>query len=285
MTHQNHRDRDRDNDFDPYSSPRAFYGAELRLAREKSGLSQDRLGDRVFCSGTYIGQFEAATRRPQPDVSRLLDGVFGTGDRFQRLCRFANQSKHAEYFAKAAELEQDARTISEYAPMLLPGLLQTRAYAHALISATLPFDAEDVIDGFVEARLERQAILSKPTAPVLWAILHEAALRVPVGGAAVMADQLNHIVQMARASRRLIVQVLPFEAGAAAFLDSSAVVMTFQDAPSVTYTESAYTGQLIDDPATVAQFERAYDLIRAASLPPESSLDLIASVAKDYAGR
>ncbi|WP_329457465.1 helix-turn-helix domain-containing protein [Streptomyces sp. NBC_01497] len=250
MTNQNQRD----SDLDPYSSPRAFYGSELRLAREKSGLSQDRRGERVFCSSTYIGQFEAATRRPQPDVSRLLDGVFGTGEQFQRLCRLANKSKFAEYFARAAELEQEAATISEYAAMLVPGLLQTAAYAHALVSAAQPFEAEELVQGIVQGRLERQALLTGPTAPVFWVFLHEAALRVPVGGYAVMAEQLMHIVKVARSGRRIVVQVLPFEAGAAAFLDASTVLMTFQDSPPVTYTESAYAGQLIEDPATVARY-------------------------------
>jgi transcriptional regulator with XRE-family HTH domain len=285
MTTANPNPNQRESDLDPYSSPRAFYGSELRLAREKSGLSQDRLGERVFCSGTYIGQFEAATRRPQPDVSRLLDGVFGTGQQFQRLCRLANKSKFAEYFARAAELEQEALTISEYAPMLIPGLLQTRAYAHALVSAAQPFETEEIVEGIVQTRMDRQALLASTTAPVLWVFLHEAAVRLPVGGHAVMAEQLTHITKTARSSRRIVVRVLPFEAGAAAFLDTSTVVMTFQDGPPITYTEGAYTGQLIEEVALVARYQRAYDLVRAASLSPESSLDFIASAAKDFTKR
>lgn len=66
-------------DVDPYVSPRSFYGAELRRLREENRLSQEQLGERVFCSGAYIGQFEAAKRRPQQDMSRLLDGVLGSG--------------------------------------------------------------------------------------------------------------------------------------------------------------------------------------------------------------
>ena len=110
---------------DPYTSPRTFYGAELRRLREQSGLTQDQLGERVFCSGTYIGQFESAVRRPQGDVSKLFDEVMGSDKHLQRLCRLARQSKHPDYFADAAELEKLATTISEYAPMLVPGLLQT----------------------------------------------------------------------------------------------------------------------------------------------------------------
>ncbi|MEU5308933.1 helix-turn-helix transcriptional regulator [Streptomyces sp. NPDC021562] len=277
--------QNRNHDLDPYTSPRTFFGSELRRAREAAGLSQDQLGERVFCSGTYIGQFESATRRPQPDLSRLLDEVLGTGEHFQRLCELARKSKHADYFADAAELEIRAKTISEYAPMLVPGLLQTEAYARALISAAQRFESHEAVESLVQARLERQAILADSTAPLLWIVLHEAALRVRVGSAHVMAEQLTRLVATAGANRRVLIQVLPFAAGADAFLNGTTIYMTFADAPSVTYAESAYTGQLIEEPALVAQYQRAYDLTKAASLSPEASLSLIESAAKDFANQ
>lgn len=169
-------------DIDPYVSPRAFYGSELRRLREQARFSQDQLGDRVFCSGTYVGQFESAVRRPQPEVSRLFDEVLGSGEHLQRLCELARQSRHPDYFADAAELEKLATTISEYAPMLVPGLLQTEGYARALTRATLPLSPQEAVEEHVQARLARQRILEDPTTPQLWAVLHEAVLRVPMGG-------------------------------------------------------------------------------------------------------
>ncbi|WP_443033456.1 helix-turn-helix domain-containing protein [Streptomyces sp. ACA25] len=97
---------------DPYVSARAFYGAELRRMREEAGWSQAELGERVFCSGTYVGQFESAVRRPQLDLSRQFDEVLESGKHFLRLCKLARASKHPDYFADAAELEKLARTIS-----------------------------------------------------------------------------------------------------------------------------------------------------------------------------
>lgn len=268
---------------DPYTSPRAFYGAELRRLREAAGLSQDQLGERVFCSGTYIGQFESATRRPQPDVSRLLDEVLECGKHFQRLCELARRSKHAEYFADAAELETLAASIGEYAPMIVPGLLQTEGYARTLIRAAMRFQPQHMVDDLVAARRERQSIFEAPTAPLLWFVLHEAVLRLPIGGPAVMHEQLKRLVVLVEGNRRLVVQVLPFSAGAQAFLNATTIAMTFADAPPVIYTESAYTGQLIEEPALVARYREAYDLARAASLSPEDSLTVIESAAKDYA--
>ncbi|WP_455352221.1 Scr1 family TA system antitoxin-like transcriptional regulator [Streptomyces sp. SYSU K217416] len=152
---------------DPYTDPRAFYGSELRRLREAGGLSQDQLGERVFCSGTYIGQLESATRRPQLDLSRLFDEVPGTGEHLQRLCRLARKSKVADYFADAAELEQQAKTISEYAPVLVPGLLQTEAYARAITRTATPFAPQESVEERVRARLDRQRILDDPAHPVL----------------------------------------------------------------------------------------------------------------------
>jgi transcriptional regulator with XRE-family HTH domain len=140
---------------DPYTSPRTFYGSELRREREQADYSQEQLGEKVFCSGTYIGLFEAGKRRPQPDLSRLFDQIFGSGQHFQRLCHLARKSKHADYFADAAELEKEAKTISEYAPMLVPGLLQTEGYARALVNAAQRFEPQETIDELVRARIER----------------------------------------------------------------------------------------------------------------------------------
>lgn len=267
---------------DPYTSPRAFYGAELRRMREAAGLSQEQLGERAFCSGTYVGQFESATRRPQPDLSRQFDDVLGSGEHLQRLCRLARKSKHPDYFADAAELERLAKTISEYAPMLVPGLLQTEGYARALTSEAQMFAQQDEVDTRVQARMERARLLEAPTAPELWAVIHEATLRVVVGDPATMADQLKSLADVARSHRRVMVQVLPFEAGAPAFLNGTVIQMSFLDAPPVTYTESAYAGQLIEEPTLVAQYQKAYDLVRAAALSPKASLKLLESAAKDY---
>ena len=90
-------------DLDPSSSPRALLGAELRHAREKAGLSQEELGQRLFVSGSFIGQLEAGTRRMQPEYARLLDEVLRTHGFFQRNCGAAAKSKYEEHFAEAAE--------------------------------------------------------------------------------------------------------------------------------------------------------------------------------------
>ncbi|MFF9900651.1 Scr1 family TA system antitoxin-like transcriptional regulator [Streptomyces longispororuber] len=272
----------RPKDLDPSSNPRALLGAELRHAREKAGLSQEELGSRIFVSGSFIGQLEAGTRRMQPDHARMLDEVLGTEDFFTRNCGAAAKSRYPEHFAEAAEAEALATTIREYAPMLIPGLIQTPAYARAVNRAYDPTAPEETIDEWVDGRMARTRLLDDPTKPLLWVVLDEAALRRETGGRSVMAEALRHIARLARL-RRVIVQVLPFNAGAHTAMDGSLKLMDFEDAPPLVYFEGVGTGQLEDDPATVAAMKLRYELLAADAHSPEKSLALIEALAQDYA--
>lgn len=268
-------------ELDPSSSPRAFYGSELRRLREAAGMSQEKLGELVFCSGTYIGQMESAVRRPQADLSERLDTAFRSDGLLARLCKLANKSPHAEYFEDAADLEQHALTISAFAPTLITGLLQTDGYSRGVFGAGLPWASSTEIEERVRARSERAKLLHSPTRPKLWVILHEFALRLPVGGAEVMREQLAHIIELAR-ERRIIVQVLPTSAGAHALIEGPIYLMTFADAPPVAYAEGVLTGNLLDDPAVVDAAQRAYDCVRAMALPPRDSIAMIERLAEEF---
>ncbi|NUK28433.1 helix-turn-helix domain-containing protein [Streptomyces lunaelactis] len=269
-------------DLDPSSSPRALLGAELRHAREKAELTQEELGAPLFVSGSFIGQLEAGTRRMQPEYAQKLDEMLETNGFFARNCKASTKSKYPDHFAEAAEAEAIATTIKEYAPLLIPGLLQTEAYARAVFRAYQPTATEAVINELVEARLDRAHLLDDPTKPLLWTVLDEAVLRRRVGGAAAMAEALYHVAVLTR-EHRIITQVLPFGAGAHMALEGSLKLMSFTDAPPLAYVQGLGTGQLHDDPATVTRYQLAYDLVGASALSPETSLALIESVAEDYA--
>ncbi|MFG2274100.1 Scr1 family TA system antitoxin-like transcriptional regulator [Streptomyces chartreusis] len=269
-------------DLDPSSSPRALLGAELRHAREKAGLSQEKLGQLLFASGSFVGQLEAGTRRIQPEQARLLDEALGTGHFFQRNCGASAKSRYPEHFAEAAEAEAEATEIRHYAPLLIPGLLQTPAYARAVNRAYDPTAPEETIDEWVAGRMARTRLLDDPTKPLLWVVLDEAVLRRRTGGRAVMAEALAHVIGLARQSR-VIVQVLPFDAGAHKAMEGSLKLMDFEDAPPLVYFEGPGTGRLEDDPATVAQLRFTFQLLAASALSPQKSLALIEAVAQDYA--
>ncbi|MGY5034921.1 helix-turn-helix domain-containing protein [Streptomyces sp. 900116325] len=267
---------------DPSSSPRALLGAELRHRRDKAGLSQEELGLPLFVSGSFIGQLESGTRRMQVDQAQKIDEILHADGFFVRNCVALKKSKYPDHFAEAAEAEANATRIKEYAPLLIPGLLQTEPYARAVFRAYQPTAEEDVIDDLTTIRLDRAQLLSDPTTPLVWAVLDEAVLRRQVGGPTVMAEALNHILKLAR-RHRIIVQVLPFSAGGHAAMDGGLKLMAFSDAPPLAYLDGLGSGQLLDDPASVAGYELTYDLLVAGALSPEASLALIDSVAEDHA--
>ncbi|MEU3687668.1 helix-turn-helix domain-containing protein [Streptomyces narbonensis] len=259
-----------------------FFGELLKERREASGLSQGELGGRVFVSGGYIGLFEQGIRKPQLDVAQRIDEVLQTGGIFERTVRkLINKSPYASYFHEVAELDSVATRICEFAPTVVPGLMQTAEYARAVTVAANPFATEEYVEEKVTARTDRAAVLRGPTRPEYWAVLHENAVLTPVGGPAVMAETLDHIATLAR-ERRALVTVLPRSVGAHSVMEGSLRLMEFDDQPPTAYTETAFSGTLLDDPAVVKQAQRAYDLLRIATLSPEASLTLIESAAEDH---
>ncbi|RRR81957.1 helix-turn-helix transcriptional regulator [Streptomyces sp. RP5T] len=259
-----------------------FFGTELRRHREEVGMTQAELGSRVFVSGAYIGQFEQAFRKPQLDISQRIDEVLQTDGIFERLCRkLIDDKRYADYFAPVVEFERTATRICEFAPTVVPGLLQTAAYAGAVTIAANPFVTDEYVEEMVTARLERARILKDATRPEYWVVLHESVLRIPVGGPQAMAEQLDCIAQVMQ-ERKVWLTVVPFAAGACASIAGMLQLMEFDDAPPLAYTETAFSGTLIDDPAVVKRAQRTYDLLRVAALSPEASLTLIASAAEDF---
>ncbi|MFB7862388.1 MULTISPECIES: Scr1 family TA system antitoxin-like transcriptional regulator [unclassified Streptomyces] len=259
-----------------------FFGELLKERREVAGLSQNDLGARVFVSGAYIGLFEQGVRKPQPDVAKRIDEVLQTGGIFERTWRkLIDRSPYAEYFHQVAELEGVATKICQFAPTVIPGLLQTPEYARAVTIAANPFATEAYVEEKVTSRIDRAAVLKDATRPEYWVVLHENAVRTPVGGTGAMGAQLDHILRLMR-QRWVLVTVLPRSAGAHASMDGSLRLMEFEDQPPTAYTETAFSGTLLDDPAVVKRAQRAYDLLRVAALSPEASLALIESAAEDF---
>ncbi|MEV7341698.1 helix-turn-helix transcriptional regulator [Streptomyces sp. NPDC093544] len=269
-------------DLDPSSSPRALLGAELRHARESSGLSQTKLGEPLFVSGSFIGQLEAGTRRMHLEYAVQIDEILGTNGFFTRNCAASAKSRYPNHFTEAVEAESLATSIRQYTPTLIPGLLQTPGYAKELFRTYWPTLPDTEVDELVTNRMERTRLLDDPTTPLLWVVLDEAALRRPVCGPEVMAEILHHVADLAR-RRRILMQVLRFSAGAVGSLPGGIKLMHFPDAPPLAYVEGVGVGQLMDDPAAVTRHELTFDLLRASALSPQESLALVESVAEDYA--
>ncbi|MFD7184882.1 helix-turn-helix domain-containing protein [Streptomyces sp. NPDC056637] len=262
----------------------SFYGAELRFKRELAELTLEQLAEGSFRGVPFLSQIERGERRMPLDLAKHVDEKLGTDGFFQRRCedaRKARQSGHAEYFADVAEMEQHAETIEDWAPMIVPGLLQTEAYAMAVVHTSLPWLRPETVENQVSARMKRAKFWEREDHPTFWGIVHESVIRNPLLPPGEMAEQLEHIVRVVR-STQSVLQVLPQSAAAHPMMMGMIRVMTFPDAPPVVYTEGLHSGQLIDYPALVKDYRRSYDLLRAAALPPEASLALIQAAAEDY---
>ena len=262
----------------------SFYGAELRFRREQAGLTLEQLAEGSFRGIPFLSQIERGERRMPVDLARHVDEVLETDGFFERRCedaRRARQSGHAEYFADVAEMEQHAETIEDWAPMLVPGLLQTAPYARAIVRAAMPRATAQEVEEKVAARMRRAELFDAERPPAFWAILDESLIRrgtLPDEG---MAELLEHILGVVDATRSIL-QIVPQTSTAHPFMMGMTRVMAFPDAPPVVYLEGLHSGQLIDYPALVKQYRESYDLLRAAALSTEASRTMIQAAAEDY---
>ncbi|WP_282699341.1 helix-turn-helix transcriptional regulator [Streptomyces sp. CC219B] len=260
---------------------REKFGAELRLRRKAAGLTQAELSHRVMCSPTLISHYEAGRRLPTYDDAQRIDHALETGEFFARWLKEL-KSKWAAYFAVMADLEWQATLIQQFALTLVPGLLQTPAYARAVFHAYRPNCTAEELDREVAIRMGRAQLLDGPLKPVLWTLLDECVLRRRVGGPQVMAEQLRKIAYMAE-SGRLRLHVLPYGVGAHALQQSLLTLMSFEDSAPVAYVEGFLTGNLMTDAALVAESQSAYSLALSDALSQRESLALVKSAAEEHA--
>ncbi|MGW3283631.1 helix-turn-helix domain-containing protein [Streptomyces sp. NPDC001002] len=266
-------------ELDPSASPLDYYGYELRRHREAAGLTLAQLGSIVFCSGSLIGQIETTLKVPTREFSERVDAGLGTDGTFSRLVGLVLRSQLPNWFQPYADMEAKAAYISSFQAQLVYGLLQTPAYARAVLGTR----DEGNIDGKVAARLDRQRILDRDEPPVMWVVLSEAVLHQGVGGREVMREQLAHILAMQK-RRWLEIQILPFSAGAHTGLMGSFNLLRFANDPDIVYTEDFVQGHMTANPEAVKEGSVRYDHLQAAALSVDDSAALIARVMEERYG-
>ncbi|MFE2475526.1 Scr1 family TA system antitoxin-like transcriptional regulator [Streptomyces sp. NPDC059389] len=267
-------------DLDPSASPLDYYGSELRRLREAAHLKQAALGEIVFCTASLIGQVETARKVPTRDFSERLDAALGTDGHFSRLVGLVLRSVLPTWFQPFAEMEAQAEHISTFQCQLIYGLLQTEAYARAVLGVENP----GKLDAAVAARMDRQRILARENPPVLWVVLDEAALHREIGGREVMSNQLAHLLSLQR-QQWLEVQVLPFNAGQHAGMMGSFTMLRFDDDPDLHYSESYDSGHMTANPQVIKERSVGYARLQAEALSPRASAELIARVMEERYGK
>ncbi|HEY1918276.1 MAG TPA: DUF5753 domain-containing protein [Streptosporangiaceae bacterium] len=175
------------------------------------------------------------------------------------------------------DIEERATVLRTWQPLVVAGLLQTEAYARAILRAAWPTDSEAKIDQMLVTRMARQEILRRedPEPPVLSAIISETVLRQPVGGPAVMREQLNRLVEAA-GSPRFSIQVMPLSAREHAGPLGPIVEASFDNGPDAAYLDNVLQGQVTLRRPDVTRLLLLYDTLRAEALSPGASTELIA---------
>lgn len=267
------------NVLDPGASPLDYYGFELRRHREAAGLTQKQLGDIVNYTGSLVGQVETARKLPTPEFSERVDAALGTGGLLSRLVGLVMRSQLPAWFQQVAELQARATEIYSFEAQMVHGLLQTPAYARAVLGTLNQKDLDDR----TAVRLDRQRILEKEEPPLYWVVLFEAALHLEIGGPETMRDQLVHLLSF-EGDSRVNIQVLPYSAGAHAGLQGSFDIYRFENDPTIVYTEGYGSGYPAANPDTVKDCSLRYDHLQAAALSLRDSAKLIRRVMEERYG-
>jgi transcriptional regulator with XRE-family HTH domain len=268
---------------------RILLGSHLRRLREARGITREQAGYSIRASESKISRMELGrVSFKTRDVEDLLT-LYGITDEAERtsLLSLAKEANVAgwwhsysdvlpSWFPTYVGLEGAAHLIRSYEVQFVHGLLQTEAYAHAVVARGMKGASAADIDRRVALRLERQKYLVAENAPEFHVVLDEAALRRPYGNRQVMRDQLQHLIEISeRPNVRL--QVMPFSFGGHSGESGSFTILSFpeSDLSDVVYLEQLTSALYLDKREDVAQYEGAMKQLQQDSPGPGESRDLL----------
>jgi transcriptional regulator with XRE-family HTH domain len=265
----------------------------LRRLREARELSREDVETETAINTATLYRIETAKVRPQARTLSALLNLYGVEkDERARLLKLLRESKQSgwwqafsedlpEQYSAYIEFEDEAEDLWNYQSLFVHGLLQTEDYARALIRGVLPGASHDEVEQRVKVRMKRQAVLERDDPPQLWAICDESALHRLVGGPKTMREQLMHLVVMAELPH-VTLQVVPFDHGAHVGMPGSFMVLRFGDAPSVVYVDSMAGDIFLEEEVEVRHYTGLYDHLRAVSLSPDATRQLVTRIAGEY---
>ncbi|MBW6438095.1 helix-turn-helix domain-containing protein [Actinoplanes hulinensis] len=266
-------------------------GVELRRYREAAGVTIDVVAERLGCSTSKISRIETGhTTASPPDVSAML-AIYGVDpDISGELVEISRDARKKGWWHPFSTVlnstyvgfEAEARSIQAYEQQVIPGLLQSEQYAMALIRSARWDDPDQEIAQRVRVRMERQSLLIQDDPIDLWVVLDEAVVSRPVGGDAVMRDQLRHLVEAAGLPN-VTLQILPFAVGAHAAMDGAFAILDFPSDgdPALVFAENAAGGLFLEKDDELRKFREVFGTIRAAALDPEASIEMIEKLAEE----
>lgn len=268
---------------------RMLLGSQLRRLREARGITREAAGYSIRASESKISRMELGrVSFKTRDVEDLLT-LYGITDEQERasllsLAREANVAGwwHSysdvlpSWFPTYVGLEGAATLIRVYEVQFVHGLLQTEAYARAVVKRGMKGASEIDIDKRVSLRLERQKYLTEDGGPELHIVLDEAALRRPYGDREVMRGQLQHLIEVSQLPN-VRLQVMPFGFGGHSGESGAFTLLSFpeSDLSDVVYLEQLTSALYLDKREDVAQYEKALKELQQDSPGPDESRDVL----------
>ncbi|MEU1021604.1 helix-turn-helix transcriptional regulator [Streptomyces sp. NPDC005904] len=251
------------------------FGAVLKSFRKRAGSTQEALADEVGCSSHFLASIEQGRRFPPPG---FVDRCEAALDAFGTLRLAANQLSRkpglARWFRQWARLEREAIALYTYECRLIPGLLQTPAYARTLFVNQLPPLSDEQIEEQLVARLERQRLLTERPNTTYSFILEEHLFLRRTGGNDVTLELIDHILELVE-HRNIEVQIMPVVREKHAGLHGPMRLLETPEHKWFAYAEGQECGQLISDPNVVSVLQMRYARMRAQALSCEDSVSLL----------
>jgi transcriptional regulator with XRE-family HTH domain len=274
---------------------RILLGTQLRRLREARGITAQQAAKAIRASESKISRIELGRNAfREVDIADLLSlyGVKDVAEREQMLA-LASQANQPgwwhsyqdvlpTWFQAYIGLEESAECIRSYDSQFVPGLLQTEAYASAVIELG-EFSLEET-ERLVVLRKERQKRFTSGGLR-LWTLIDEMALRRPVGGPDLMRGQLQYLLEVSDRPG-LTLQYTPYPAGGSYLVPGSFSIMRFaaEDLPDVVYVEQLTSAMYLDKPADVDRYTAAMDKVSATSATPERTREFIRELLEDMEG-
>jgi transcriptional regulator with XRE-family HTH domain len=259
----------------PSDSLRTF-GAFVQALREHAGLSRAELAAIVQFSKHTVESVELGRRMPDQAFVERAEEALGNTGALRRAARHLTRGEVglAAWFRQWARLERQAVSLCTYECRLVPGLLQSEAYARAVFEGTIPLRTDEELKAQLAARMDRQRMmLERPTVPFSF-IVEEHVFRRRFGDAEAMRGLLDHVLERT-APRNVTLQVVPLEAGLHACLDGPVQVLETPAGRRLAYSEGQKNGRLISDVKEVSALCQRYETLRSQALSPRDSRDLL----------
>ncbi|MFF4489664.1 helix-turn-helix domain-containing protein [Streptomyces sp. NPDC001544] len=255
-------------------------GKQLKVLRERKGLTQKELGQLVAYGPDAVSAMERGVRVTQPELLEKADELLDAGGVLRAAIPDVKEAlkkartRHPEWYRSYAALEAEAVELHFYANQAMPGLLQTEDYAYAVFRQRRPFLSEETIEKRVADRLSRQQVFDRWPPPAVSYVLEEVLLDRPIGGVALFKNQLQNLLRVG-SMRNVEIQVMPTRREEHPNLDSAFNLLTHKRHGQAAYTESQGYPRLITEPEEVRKIADRYGIMRALALNPMESRSLI----------